>query len=213
MGKGPLITAVVEALIGGVYQKHPKWKAPEVRSEVSLILRQENPKLPSGWPSLSTVQKVLATVRRKAKELPKKPLDQPWGMGTLDKNPISPEAVPAVLRVWKSCFEKGVGFTIREARWAAWLSGLIADTEKLSTTASWYARTELMFELTDNDFDSTALDQLLMDVQGRGIDIGLSYFLAILGREENGLDQPQSVRKALEEVVGHVLESVKGGTP
>ena len=211
MGKGPLITAGVEALISGVYQKYPKWKAPEVCAEVIYMLRKDNPKLPSGWPSLSTVQKVLATVRRKVKELPNNPLDQPWGMGTLDEHPISSEAVPAVLSVWKSCFEKGVGFTIREAKWAARLSGLIADTEKLYITARRYARTELMFELIGNPFDSTTLDHSLMDVQGISISMSLKTFLPLLADEENGFDQLQEViqgkRKKLR--VQETFETIK----
>ncbi len=168
MAKGPLVTGEIEALIGTVYRNHPKWKAPMVRNEVSRILRKENSKLSSTWPSLSTVQKVLATFRRKAKELPDDPQDKPWSMATLDRPnipPIPPEALPAVLNVWKlriDSLEWNFSFSIREAKWAARLSALITDTEELSTRASQYARTEILYQLLDRPFDSRGLDSLIM---------------------------------------------------
>lgn len=160
MAKGPIVTDAVEALIAAVYQKHPKWKAPEVRYWVSHRLRKDNPKLPSGWPSLSTVQKVLATVRRKAKDC--NPQEKPWSMATLDEYPIPPEAVPSVLKVWKFRIENNASLTIGEAKWAARLSGLLEEIEKLSFKASIYARAESIFALAERIFDSTELDKQLM---------------------------------------------------
>lgn len=168
MAKGPLITDKVEALIGRICREHPKWKAAMVRNEVSHILRKENSKLPPSWPSLSTVQKVLALIRKNASKLPEDPQDRPWSMATLDRPdipPIPPEALPAVLNVWKlriDSEEWNFSFSIREAKWAARLSTLITDTEKLSTKASQYARTEILYQLIGRSFDSSGLDSLLM---------------------------------------------------
>ncbi len=171
--RGPQVKDTeVEVLIGTVYRKHPKWKAPMVRNEVSFLLRKDNPQLPAGWPSLSAVQKVLALVRKNASKLPEDPEDKPWSMATLDRPdipPIPPEALPAVLNVWKlriDSEEWNFSFSIREAKWAARLSALmpdlIPDIETLSTRASQYARTEILYQLIGRPFDSRGLDSLLM---------------------------------------------------
>jgi hypothetical protein len=102
MAKGPLVTDAVEVLIAAVYQKHPKWKAPVVRNEVDFHLHKDNPKLPPGWPSLSTVQKVLAKVRKPRSPDPQ---EKPWSIATLGDYPIPPEALPKVLELWKYTLE------------------------------------------------------------------------------------------------------------
>ena len=175
MAKGPIVTDRVEALIASVHQKHPKWKAPMVRNEVSFFLRKENPKLPSSWPSLSTVQKVLAKVRRRLKELPVDPQDKPWNMGTLDEYPMPPDAILAVLNVWRFDEEQKhkfgkqgyakfpFGLTIRRAKWASRLSRVIMDdTQRLSFWARQYADIEQIYQRVGHPFDSIALDSLLI---------------------------------------------------
>lgn len=184
MAKGPIITHRVELLIASVYDKHPKWKAPEIRNEVSFHLHKENPKLPSGWPSLSTVQKLLAIARKTRKELPIDPQDKPWSTATLDQYPIPPEALPAVLKVLRYNIEKGKGVTIREAKWVSRLSAIKQAINQLSTVASFFAETEQLDELIGRPFDSTLLDKLLMNLPpggtpftdylaARGIEVGV----------------------------------------
>ncbi len=172
MAKGPIVTTKVEVLIASVYQKHPKWQAKDVHKEVSLILRKSNPKLPPGWPGLSTVQKVLATVRKNMKETPLDPQDKPWSMGTLNEYPIPPDAIPSVLKVWKFREEQTYKFnfegvevpeydrkslTIRQAKWVGRLSHVTmpGETGYLSTgyltmMATDYAETEQANELAGN---------------------------------------------------------------
>lgn len=183
MARGPLVTDKVEALIAEVYQRHPKWKAPEVRNEVSFLLRKDNPRLLAEWPSLSSIQKVLANVRKK-KELPPDPQEKPWSLGTLDQHPIPPEAVWLVLKLWKHRitrqreaqalvvadmkdrkWEEKADFTIREAKWAARLSTLCKNMTALSFMASLYASTEQAYQLINRPFNSAVLDNLLMDVK------------------------------------------------
>ena len=170
MAKGPIITNAVEVLITSVYQKHPKWKAPEVRNEVRSILRNKNSKIPSSWPSISTVQKALAKVRKKMKEMPEDPLHKPWNMGTIDQYPIPPDTIPFVLKVWKLQEEKVYKFrqmkppfdlalSIREAKWVSRLCHVIPDDiEKLSRTAAIYANWEELTERAGQSFNSTELD-------------------------------------------------------
>lgn len=163
MAKGPIVTPEVEALIASIYKKNQKWKAPKIHKWVKIILHKDNPKLPKEWPSLSKVQKVLATVRKANTPDPE---DRPWSMATLDDYPISPEAIPAVLEVWKSRIEQKQGFTIREAKWAARLSAIprLKDIKRLSSRASQYARLELIYQLIDRPFNSTMIDGLLCNL-------------------------------------------------
>jgi hypothetical protein len=207
MAKGPIVTDAVEALIGAVYRKHPKWKAPMVREEVSYLLRKDNPELPPSWPSLSTVQKVLATVRRKANELPDDPEEKPWSMATLVDYPISPEAIPAVLKVWKFRTEKGDTFTIHEAKWASRLWGLLEDIEKLSAKARQYARTELLFKLIGRPFDSAELDRSLMGLPVP-INSDLKSFLWLLA-DKDDKEVALSIKRLTEGGIKDGVEQIK----
>lgn len=202
MAKGPVVTDKVDYLIAKIHQDHPKWKAPVVQCEASHLLHKKDPNLPANWPGLSAVQKVLATVRRKEKELPDDPQEKPWRMDTLDKHPIPPEAVPSVLKLWKSRIENGNTFTIREAKWASRLSRRLEDIEKLSYKASQYARTELMYQLIGRPFDSTGLDRLL-----EGLPVGVRYFEDILPFLA---EQRENQDKGIKDGVEVMREQVRG---
>jgi hypothetical protein len=200
MAKGPPITEGVEAVIAIVHRKHPKWKAPMVRNEVDYILHKEDHKLPPHWPSLSSVQKVLATVRKKDNK--PNPEEMPWSTATLDSYPISPEALSIVLKMWKSRIEKGDTFTIREAKWVARLSRLLEDIEKLSSKASQYAQTELMFELIGHPFDSTELDRSLMNLP-----VGISDFKSFLHLlAEQREDQERGIKDGVDQIRSLIKE-------
>jgi len=226
MAKGPLVTDKVEVIITSVYRKHTKWKALAVRNEVSCILRKENPELSPKWPSLSTVQKVLAKVR-KPKDSPQ---DKPWSTATLDRPdsyPISSEALPVVFKVWKFQIEKGNALTIRQAKWTARLSKVVSEDTKsplgylglLSYWAGLYARTELMFDLIDRPFDSTELDRSLM---GLPVDITTdfkSFFWLLAEQQEyretreyiDGSKKEIIIKDGVEQIREVVKKKRKGG--
>jgi hypothetical protein len=211
MAKGPIVTSGIETLIASIYQQHPKWKAPRVRNEVEGILHKKKPNSPKGWPSLSTVQKILATIRKNiAKPNPK---DEPWSMAEIDRYselgievPI-PEALLIVLNIWKSRVRKGDTLTIREAKWIARLSALEQDTERLSSVASHYARTELIFELIGHPFNSMELDRSLM-----GLPVALSDFKSFLfllaGTQE---DTERGIKDGVDQVKEMIKEKQKRG--
>ncbi|MGA2669907.1 MAG: hypothetical protein ABSF21_00595 [Dehalococcoidia bacterium] len=179
MAKGPIVTPEVEALITSIYMKHPKWKAPGIRNIVEGTIRKNNRKLPKGWPSLSTVQKSLAEVRRNMAN--PSPEDEPWSTAEINKypelkiEPPTPEALEVLFKVWKSRISRGDTFTIREAKWTARLSMFEQDTKRLSFIASRHARTELIFELISRPFNSTELDRALM-----GLPVAISGFESFL---------------------------------
>jgi len=164
--RGPKMTPEDEAFIADVYNQHPRWKAPEIRNWVIAELHKHNPNLCRkypDWPSLSTVQKTLAGIRKEANK--PNPQDKPWCIGMLTDCPIPPEAMPTVLRVWKFRVAREEGFTVREAKWVAYLSALITDVEELSSEADRYARFEFIYELAGySTFDSTHLDKHIMGI-------------------------------------------------
>jgi len=53
--------------------------------------------------------------------------DKPWSMATIDKYPIPPQAIPAVLSCWKRCIQNNAVLTIREAKWVSRLYALLAE--------------------------------------------------------------------------------------
>jgi hypothetical protein len=53
--------------------------------------------------------------------------DKPWSLATLDKHPIPPEAIPAVLACWKRRVQAGAVLTMREAKWVSRLYALMAE--------------------------------------------------------------------------------------
>lgn len=128
--RGPTVPPDVEALIAAISKEHPKWKAPRIRNEVEFRLREKDRSTPRGWPSLSKVQKVLAVVRRKMRQTD--PEDQAWTMAELRDGLVTPGSLPAVLAVWKLQLEIGEALSIRHAKWASRLSGLLSREEALA---------------------------------------------------------------------------------
>lgn len=170
MAKGQIVTAEVENLVVEVYRAHHgKWKAPRVRDEVESELRnraiKEHKSMPDdGFPSLSTVQKILAVERK-----PGSKEDEPWDISTLSKYPISPEALPIVLDV---SMESAQPLTIREAKWLGLLykllimvtsqQGQAASVSFFGGIARFYATTERIAELTGKKSPST-MDKILWE--------------------------------------------------
>ncbi len=170
MAKGQIVTAEVENLVVKMYRAHHgKWKAPRVRNEVESELRDRAVKnhksIPDErFPSLSTVQKILAVERK-----PGSKEDEPWDISTLGKYPIPPEAVPIVLDV---SIESEQPFTIREAKWLGFLykllimvtsqQGQAASVSFFGGIAKFYATTERIAELTGKKSPSI-MDKILCD--------------------------------------------------
>ncbi len=128
MARGPIIAYSIEQLITKVYLENPGWRSKDVREEVSTRLRKNHPDMAPEWPGLSAVQKVLARVHKKERELPPDHEDSPWSVSDITEYPIPPEALPTVLREWADALVKGKPLTIREARWAARLYHVIKES-------------------------------------------------------------------------------------
>ena len=192
MAKNPIITDDIKALIAQFCLRHPSWKAKDIQIRVSQVLHSRNPQLPSGWPGLSAVQKVLATVRKSHDD----PQDKPWSMGTLIEYPIPPDAIPAVLKVWKLCDDavrkygvnKGEGslafdptLTIRGAKWVARLAHVTDDLGVVQAYANWYAEVERIYQYLGKPFDSHVLDDEIMKPDPQRIPLRQTAFGDFMG--------------------------------
>lgn len=128
---GPKITEDVRRLIATVYLEHTDWVAKQVMKEVHTRLKKEDPHVTPNWPKLSAIQIELKKLRRNYEAVRTLGQDDPWNLGTLDKYPIPPEALPSVLRVWAIRREHaGDLLTIREAKWVSRLYAIYKDPDK-----------------------------------------------------------------------------------
>ncbi|MDO8532661.1 MAG: hypothetical protein Q7T26_10965 [Dehalococcoidia bacterium] len=64
-----------------------------------------------------TIAKWIGTYRKALTEEDK----QEWSLGVGEAKSIPPEAVPTLLEIWRCCFITDTPFTMRQARWAAYL--------------------------------------------------------------------------------------------
>jgi hypothetical protein len=79
---------------------------------------------PGKPPEIEVLERKISHYRKHAIDHPE---DEPWSMATLDKYPIPPGAIPAVLVCWKQRVQSGTTFTIREAKWVSKLYALMAN--------------------------------------------------------------------------------------
>ena len=142
-----LLSPETKALIARVYLQNPKQKAPEVRLKVWQTTHKEDPTLPKNWPSLSSIQKELARIRRPEPS----PEDKPWTLDTLRDNPIPPEVLPKVFQIWLHREENpfSPALTIRQVKWIVQLSSMTEDIELLRLITEVCAEFELIGELTN----------------------------------------------------------------
>lgn len=77
-------------------------------------------------------------------------LQKPWGLDTIEDDPIAPEAMPSVIRVWAYSLEqRNHEFTVRDAKWVSRLHVIKpGNIEWLTDRVLMYSDLELMCELT-----------------------------------------------------------------
>jgi len=162
MAQGPLITKEIQLLIAEVYDEHPDWVSKEIQREVHRRLNLENrPGLKKDWPSLSTIQRELAQIRKHYNEMRSSPLDQHWSLGDLNSYEICIEAIPILLRIQLSEHKRGNRLTIREARWISRLCKSITNTTVLTAAAKLYSWQERICALAGQRLDTNEYDLIL----------------------------------------------------
>lgn len=211
MAKGQAITPEVENLIASVYEKHHgKWKAPRVRDEVEYILRERDKNTVEGFPSLSKVQKVLATVRGNLRDTSN--LDKPWSISTgiAEGIEIPTEALPFVLVTWifmKDAWDYDL--TVREARWLGRLHGFAkAMLINLGPDASIEARSDAMGPLL-RLVCLYAADERIAELTGkRDTSVSLDF---ILWKHATGIaERPELTEKIFPDKQQRLFQTEKG---
>jgi hypothetical protein len=166
MAQGPLITKEVQRLIAEVYDEHPDWVSKEIQQEVHRRLKLENrPSLKKDWPSLSTIQRELAQIRKNYEETRSSPFDRPWSLGDLNTYELSTETIPVLLKIQLNEHERGNRLTIRQAKWISRLYKSITDTKVLTAWARVYSWRERISALAGQRLDTHEYDMVLASGQ------------------------------------------------
>jgi hypothetical protein len=150
---GPWIKPETEQLVLATWlimnKKGQKPTAKEVMKYVDAQLKAEN-KHHLRTPGIRKTQNILMLARKELEKRSEeqKELDTPWTVGSAIRHGINPEAMPAVLRVWRLNMAAGIQLTVREARWVAQLYALFSNIHELREFASQYASAEQIYELS-----------------------------------------------------------------
>ncbi len=155
MARGRLITDREKIIVAKVALSHPEWCAKQVQQEVHKQLGCQRDNEDRKWPGLSAIQKEMTKIRKRTSSLDTG-LDQPWSMASLLDYPLSPDALPSVLKAWVHYQESfpdwdwAAPFSIRQARWVARLYRIVKDTDigLLTSKARHYSMVERWAELS-----------------------------------------------------------------
>lgn len=162
MAKGAHLTPKVKKLIAQIYLEHPGYGPTKIREELLKRMKETGVDQYFGpdWPSVSAVGKVVAENRKRHDARPPelKRLDSPWSLSSLAEYNIPPEAMPAVMSVYKKRLAENDPLLIREALWVARLHNIIAPPDLVWDWAFLYAFNEMVSEIQGEPFDSRELD-------------------------------------------------------
>jgi len=156
--RGPNIPGNIRKLIAKIYVENKDQTAHEVMTELHRQMEKKGRQdWPPGWPGISAIQKELEKFRKKHQDLDDE--DKLWGCIALSDYPLPPHTIPIVYRVWANALLIGKPLTIRQAKWASYLSHVYIDKddkgnieekviETLRSTASQAAAHEKVLKLT-----------------------------------------------------------------
>ena len=85
---------------------------------------QNEVRWPGKAPEIEVLERKISHYRKQAINYPE---DKSWSMATVDKYPVPPQAIPAVLACWKRCVQNDAALTIREAKWVSRLYALMVE--------------------------------------------------------------------------------------
>ncbi|MBN2074212.1 MAG: hypothetical protein JW762_01545 [Dehalococcoidales bacterium] len=100
--------------------------------------------------------------------------DKAWSMATLDDYPIAPDVLPRVFSIWKQLQDRNEQLTIRQAKWAARLSGFNEPDDWLIIWVQAYSETEKLHEIIKRDFETFDIDRLFAGLPPVNIGIALN---------------------------------------
>jgi len=157
-------------------------------------------------PKVGTIQKEIQKCYKSLGDI-----DKPWSVQSLSDFPISPEALPTVLRLWVRRRELlGRDLTIRQAQWVARLYALAKDIHisDLAFIADRYADHEGMSESSESRplLPDKSLDLALFELM-TGEVISSERAEKILGHKEtsDAMQWEPEVNKWANEVLGEMV--------
>lgn len=155
-GKRAFIPRQAEAIIIEHALKRPR----EKRTPLAKMIQEEMERKGYDVPEIEVLERKISKYRNHAADDPQ---DKPWSIATLDTLPISPQALPIVLKEYKRHVDEGSAFTIRQAKWIARLSA----TQLSDSLPALVAKTEQMYELLGEPPDLEIFDRLLAGLPGQ----------------------------------------------
>ena len=144
MGRGrpPKLTDEVKALIAKLHIRN-RWSVRVIQKKLPEFMPSLRGKVPGHTVINNYIRQVVIPNINKIKG---SGIDKPWSMATLDQYPIPPEAIPAVLEVWKSRIQSKASHIISESKERARISGYTGD---VPTGIDSEAQTSLMTSKAD----------------------------------------------------------------
>jgi hypothetical protein len=122
MPRGPKIDKNIERLIIRIHEENPDLIAKEVQAELWETKEWKiiPPKsYPENWPGVDAIQKIIKEARDRKIRIGPDTKDRPWSLVSISRYPISPEALPFILRVWARSIEINNPLTINQALWVS----------------------------------------------------------------------------------------------
>ncbi|AHB14242.1 hypothetical protein [Dehalococcoides mccartyi] len=114
-------------------------------------------------PGLRKVQEILQEARAaNSDDSANTLLNEDWSMASLNRFKISPESIPSVVEAWKYAINTHHKFSIRQAKWAAWLARLVNGGALLWYWSRKYTILEELAIATNQPMDSFPADRSLL---------------------------------------------------
>ncbi len=153
MSRGRKISKTIEAFIEDETIKNPN----KPRRVMAIELQEKIERLREPVPSEDTLIKMISKIRNR----PLDAEDKSWSIAASSQHHFPYDSTPILLRLWKLCRSWDSHFTVREAKWAIYLSPMIPDIVSLLYFAEVYAARERVYKLLGEEFNSSDLDYIL----------------------------------------------------
>jgi len=150
MSRGPRTKKCIKELITEETLKNPK----KDRRLLCIDIQEKITRIGEPVPAEETITKMISTIRNH----PLDHSDASWTLAYSVSTGLPVGATPALLKASKFCLALEMQFTIREAKWASYLSTHIPNTADLVTWSKRYAMLERVHELLGEKFNSLDLD-------------------------------------------------------
>jgi hypothetical protein len=149
MSQRAWIRPSVKKLIADEAIRNPK----EGRGSLYVRLKRDIGEMGEVAPSEETTYKLISQARRNSPKF-----EELWTMASLRDNPLPPESIPSVSKVWRYAINTDEKFTLAQAEWAARLYTLVPEIPLLWFWSYQYAHEERLSLAVNEEMDSFIMD-------------------------------------------------------